>query len=720
MTLGRAAARRSWVFLVVPLVLAVLAAVAASGIHDRLSYGGIIAQDAESNRAAVAVRERIGRGGADVVAIYRNPHHTVDEPMFRRAVEDSLASAPKRTVVSTMTYWSRDLPPLVSKDHHATAVAIMLAGADDTSRVASYHRLRPALRAEGFDIEYAGPVAVVDGVAERTLADVRRAELIAFPLVLALLLLIFRSLVAALLPVVIGGLSIGITLGVLVLLSGTVEISFITVSLVTSLGLALGVDAALFVVGRFREELAGRHSVPDAVTATCATAGRTVFLSGATMTGIALGFLLFPVGVMQACGVGAAVVIAVSAVLSVTALPAALALLGPRVNAGRLRRPRRKDTVPAEGPWAGLARAVMARPGHYVIGTLLALLALTAPFAHITLGFPDQRTLPADAPARLASDALRHDFALGGLDTVQVMVTVPQRLDTRDGQRTLTAWAGELVHLPGTGAGLIAATSQHSAVIYLSHNGSAEDPATRALVRHIRALPPPDGGQVLVGGLSAMAQDTLQLLGRRLPWVLLYIAVFTYVLLLTTLRSVVLPAKALLVNALSLGASFGALVWIFQDGHLTWLVGASRTGYIDVAQPVIMLILLIGLSMDYEFFLLSRIREQYDATGDNTAAVATGLQQSAPVFTSAAAVVMAVSAAFTTSGVTMVKELCVGMFIAIALDATLIRALLVPATMRLLGRANWWLPGAKHRQWGGQEAPAPLKRPASARQSSNP
>ncbi|MER6046596.1 MMPL family transporter [Streptomyces sp. NPDC001793] len=678
-------------------MLAALAAVAASGIHDRLSYGGLIARDAESNRAAVAVRERIGRGGADVIAIYRSPHHTVEEPVFRQAVEHSLASAPKGTVVSTMTYWSRDLPPLVSKDHHATAVTIMLAGADDTSRVASYHRLRPALRAEGFDIEYAGPVAVVDGVAERALADVRRAELVAFPLVLALLLLVFRSLVAALLPVVIGGLSIGITLGILVLLSGTVEISFITVSLVTSLGLALGVDAALFVVGRFREELTHRGSVPDAVAATCATAGRTVFLSGTTMSGIALGLLLFPIGVLRAFGVGAAVVIALSAVLSVTALPAALALLGPRVNAGRIRRPRRKDTAPAEGPWARLARAVMARPGHYVIGVLLALLAMTAPFAHITLGFPDQRTLPADAPARLASDALGRDFALGGLDAVQVVVTVPQNLETHGGQQTLTAWVGELVRLPGTGAALIAATSEHSAVVYLTHNSSAEDPATRTLVRRIRALSPPDGGQALVGGLSAMAEDSLQLLAQRLPWVLLAIAVFTYALLLTALRSVVLPAKALVVNALSLGASFGALVWMFQDGHLTWLVSGERIGYVDVAQPVIMLILLIGLSMDYEFFLLSRIREQYDATGDNTVAVAVGLQRSAPVITAAAAVVLVVSAVFATSSVNMVKELCVGMFIAIALDATLVRALLVPATMRLLGRANWWLPGAEQR-----------------------
>ncbi|UJB44810.1 MMPL family transporter [Streptomyces sp. A1-5] len=695
MTLGRAATRRRWVFLVVPLVLAALAAVAASDIHDRLSYGGFIARDAESNRAAIAVRERIGRGGADVIAIYRNPRHTVGETVFRRAVEGSLASVPKGTIVSTMSYWSRELPLLASKDRHATAVLIMLAGADDTSRTASYHRLRPALRAAGFRIQYTGPIALVDGVAERGLADVNRARLIALPLVFALLLLIFRNLLAALLPVVIGGLSISITLGVLVLLNDVVEISAITLSLVTALGLALGVDAALFVVGRFREELAGRDSVSDAVSTACATAGRTVFFSGATMSGIALGFLLFPVGILRSIGVAAAIVITVSAVLSVTALPAALALLGPRLIARRLRPPRWKRAAGGEGPWARLAGAVMARPGHYTIGVLLTLLVLTAPFAHITLGFPDQRTLPADAPARLASEALQRDFALGGLDAVQVVVTVPHRLDTRTGQRTLTAWGNELIHLPGAGAGLIAATSQHSAVIYLTHDGSAEDPATRTLVQRIRALHPPDGGQVLVGGLSAMAQDTLQMLGRRLPWVLLSIAAFTYVLLLTTLRSVVLPAKALLVNALSIGASFGALVWIFQDGHLTWLVGAGRTGYIDVTQPVTMLILLIGLSTDYELLLLSRIREQYDATGDNAVAVSTGLQRSAPMITASAAVVLVVSAIFTTNGVILVKELSMGVFIAVALDASLVRALLVPAVMRMLGRANWWLPGTR-------------------------
>ncbi|MER6047765.1 MMPL family transporter [Streptomyces sp. NPDC001793] len=693
--LGRAATRRRWAFLVVPLVLAALAAAVASDIQERLSYGGFIARDAESNRAAMAIRDRIGRGGADVIAIYRNAHHTVEEPMFRRAVEHSLATAPKGTIVSTMTYWSRDLPLLASKDHHATAVLIMLAGSDDTSRTASYHQLRPALRAEGFRIQYTGPVAVVDGVAERALTDLNRARLIALPLVFALLLLIFRSLVAALLPVVIGGLSISITLGVLVLLNDVVEISAITLSLVTALGLALGVDAALFVVGRFREELAGRAGVPDAVTTACATAGRTVFLSGATMSGIALGFLLFPIGILRSIGVAAAIVITVSATLSVTALPAALALVGSRLTTRRLRTPRRRRADPAEGPWAGLARAVMARPGHYTIGVLLTLLVMTAPFAHITLGFPDQRTLPADAPARLASDALQHDFALGGLDAVQVVVSVPHRLDTPTGQRTLRAWGEELIRLPGTGAGLIAATSQHSAVIYLTHDSSAEDPVTRTLVQRIRALPPPDGGEVLVGGLSAMAQDTLQMLGRRLPWVLFSIAAFTYVLLLTALRSVVLPAKALLVNALSIGASFGALVWIFQDGHLTWLVGAGRTGYIDVTQPVTMLILLIGLSTDYELLLLSRIREQYDATGDNAVAVATGLQRSAPIITASAAVVLVVSAIFTTNGVILVKELCVGVFIAVAVDAGLVRALLVPAAMRMLGRANWWLPGTR-------------------------
>ncbi|UQA90639.1 MMPL family transporter [Streptomyces halobius] len=692
--LGRAAARHKWGYLLVPLLLAGLALTAAAGIGDRLSYGGLIAADAESNRAAVTVRDQIGQGGADTVVIYRHPRHTVDEPAFRRGVEQSLSAVPDETVVSTMTYWSRKLPVLVSRDRHATAVAVLLTGSDDTQRVDSFHRLRATLRADGFQIQYAGPVALLDETAQRSLADVRRAELIAFPVVFLLLLLIFRTLVAALLPVVIGGLSIGITLGFLGLLRGAVEISFITVSLVTALGLALGVDAALFVVGRFREELTRKDSVPDAVTATCATAGRTVFLSGLTMSGIAAGFLFFPLGLVRSVGLGATAVIAVSAMLSITALPAALAVLGHRVNAGRLPWPRRRTNAPAGDGWAKLARTVMARPGHYLGGVLMVLLVLTAPFWHITVSFPDQRTLPVDASARVATDSLRTDFALSGLEATQVVVTVPGRLDTPAGQEVLTAWAKKLVRSPGANAGFIAATSRHSAVVYVAHAGNAGDPAMRDLVRHIRAMPPPPGGEVLVGGLPAMAVDTLDLLYDRLPWVLLYITVFTYLVLLVALRSVVLPAKALVVNALSLGASFGALVWIFQDGHLLWLVGGTRTGYIDVAQPVVMLLMLIALSMDYEFFLLSRIREQYDLSRDNTAAVALGLQRSGPVITAAALVVLVVSAIFAGSGVMTVKQLCVGMFIAIAVDATLIRALLVPAVMRLLGQANWWLPGA--------------------------
>ncbi|UQA91404.1 MMPL family transporter [Streptomyces halobius] len=694
--LGRIVARRAWAVVLVSLTVAGVALFAASGVGDRLSYGGFIPSDAESNRAAVAVRERIGRGGADVVVLYRHQRRTVDDPAFRRAVEESLSAVPAGAGVSTMTYWSRELPLLVSRDRHATAVAVMLAGSDDTQRAHSYQRFRSALRADGYQLQYAGPTALVDEVSQRGLSDLEKAKFIGFPAVLLLLVMVFRSPVAAVLPVVIGGLSIGITLGCLVLLRDVVETSFTTLIAVTTLGLALDVDAALFVVGRFREELARRATVPDAVETTCATAGRTVFLSGVTMCGIAGGVFFFPIDALRAFGVGAALVIAVSVVLNVTALPAALFLLGHRINSMRVPWSRPGEAR-AGGGWARLARSVMNRPGHYLVGVLLVLAALTAPFFHIVLGVPDQRALPADASARMATDSLQHDFPVNGLNAIQVAVTVPERLDTPAGQRSLTAWASRVVALPDIGGGLIAAKSQHSAVVYFDSSGNLDAAGTRALVRDIRALPPPGKGkgEVLVGGVAAMALDTLEMLNRRLPWALLYITAFTFVFLLVALRSIVLPLKALVIGALSMSASFGALVWIFQDGHLLWLVNGSRTGYVDVVQPIVLLLLLAGVSMDYEFFLLSRIREHYDASGDNTAAVAQGLQQSGPVVSVAALVVLVVSAIFASNGVTTVKQVCVGMFIAIALEATLIRALLVPAVMRLLGRANWWLPGAR-------------------------
>ncbi|MEK2479450.1 MMPL family transporter [Streptomyces noursei] len=688
--LGAAVTRRAWWFVATPLLLAALIAAVGLTTPATFSHGGFFPSGAESSRAATAVRDTIGRGTADVLVIYRNPTLTVADPAFRRGVEHSLATAPPGTVTASLTYWTSDIPTMVSTDRHAAIAAVMLAGADDNQRARSLHRLRDGLRADGFQLAYAGPTPVIEEVVQRSLAQGARSELIAFPVVFLLLLLLFRSLVAALLPVLIGGLSASLTLLGLRMATHTTGISVLALNLVLAVGLALGVDASLLLVARFRAVLDQHGDVPYAVATTVASAGRTVFCSGLAMCGIAVGFLFFPLAMLRSVGLGAVLVIGISTTLAVTLLPALLALLGYRINALRLPWPRRRRP-PVDG-WAQIARMVMAHPLRYLIGVSTCLLLLAAPFTHSNFAFPDHHELPEHAPARTATDALRTDFNFNGLDTIQVVVTFANPIDTAQSEQALYAYTRRLTAAPGVQGAMVAARAHTAAVIYLAHGGGAEDSASRDLVHRIRTLPPPQGGQRLVGGLSAMATDTLDTISRRLPWALTYIALYIFTVLLITLRSLLLPLKALVLNALSLTASFGTLTWMFQDGHLAWLAGATRTGYVDVNVPVSLLLVLIALSMDYELFLLCSIREEYDAHGDNTTAVATGLQRTGPVITAAALVVILVSAIFATNDVIVAKQVCVGMLLAMLIDATAIRALLVPAIMRLLGRANWWYP----------------------------
>lgn len=695
--LGRIVAAHRWVFATAAVAVLVCASVVGVLVPERWSAGGFLNADAESVRAAQVVRDRIGQGSADVVVLYRRSDLVVTDQRFQRAVEDSLSAAPADTIAAALTYWSRQLPLLASTDLHATAVPIMLVGADDTARTESFRRLREGLRADRFTLTYAGPIALVDEALTRTKQDMLRAELIVAPAVLLLLVLIFRSVLAAVLPLLVGGLSVGATLAVMRLLSQLTEVPLLVLNAVMAIGFALAVDAALLVVMRFREERPRRQTVSEAVAATVATAGRTVCCSGLTLCAICLAFLFFPLPIARSLGVAALFVVGLGAALSVTLLPAALAILGHRLDALSLPRHRPHGQVSAgQGGWAAVARMVMARPVRYLVGVAACLIVLAVPFGHTTFGVPDQRELPAGSPGRQAMESLSSDFAFGGFDAIQVVTTFAAPINSPQGAQQLRDWSQTLVRVPGVRAGFIAAQHDRSAVIYLAFHAPPEDPATREVVQAIRGLPPPVGGEVLVSGLAAMAVDTFDLLGARLPAALLYVALIVFGLLAVILRSVLLPIKALMVNVLSLGASFGALTWLFQDGHLSWLVGATPTGYINVLVPTVMLLVLVGVSMDYELFLLCRIREHYDATGDNTTAVAAGLQRSGPVISAAALVLLVVTAIFAISAdLILVKQLCLGTFLAVALDATAVRALLVPAIMRLLGRANWWLPWAR-------------------------
>ncbi|MCT2581761.1 MMPL family transporter [Actinophytocola gossypii] len=690
--LGALVVRHRWGTLAITLAVAALAGIIGVGGLDRFGHGGELQRDAESARAADAIREHLGDGGADVLVTYRSPVLSVTEPAFRAAVDRSLAAAPAGLVTGTLRSWADGLPTLNAVDGRATVVAVMLAGADDTERTNSYRMLRAQLRSEGLAVSFSGPVPIRDALVTEAQDTLLRLELLALPAVFALLVLLFRSLVAALLPVLVGALTLAVAFALLRPLAGVMDISVLAVNALTVLCLALAVDSALFVVARFREELARRDDVDQAVVATVASAGRTCLFSGLTIGVTALSLVLFPTGLTRSIGLCTAIAMGVGTVLSLTALPASLAVLGRRVDLLRVPAPRWLRPGSAHRFWGRVGRAVIAEPVAYLVATVVLLVLLTLPFLHVTLGFPDQRSLPAGDPARVATEEQRADFAFPALDLVQVVTEFGDPAGTPARAAATRDWTGRLLGTPGARWVVTAEESGHHAVFYV-YAGAAESPATLDLVRDIRALPPPPGGSVLVGGASAMAVDVLDALSRWLPWVLACIAVAAFASFALMLRSVVLPLKALVVTALPLGASFGVLTWIFQDGNLTWLVGAAPTGYLDVFQPFLLLVILVGLSLDYEFFLLARIREEYDRTGETDTAIVNGLRLSAPVFTGAALVVLVVAAVIATSEVMFVKQLCVGIFVAVAVDATVVRAVLVPASVRLLGAANWWWPG---------------------------
>ena len=499
------------------------------------------------------------------------------------------------------------------------------------------------------------------------------------------------------------------------------EVSIFSINVITLIGLGLAIDYALFVVSRFREELAKypgteREHVNAAITTTMATAGRTVLFSGLIVAASLASLLIFPQSFLRSMGYGGVAAVLVAMLAALTLLPALLAVLGPRIEAGRMpwRRGLRAkekarlagagadltgvDLSATHGGWARLAHSVMRRPVAYVVVIAVALIALGTPFLSAKWGSIDERVLPIDAPSRVAADLGTREFG-GRTASANIVVEGAS-------QSQLDAYIGRL----GTVSGVQSARlidqavarpsgSGAASLVQVSWLGNSQAEKSQQLVRDLRTVDPGTGVSALVGGFSAGAVDLVDSIGARLPWMGLVVTAIMLVLLFVAFGSVVLPVKAVVMNALSLSASFGVVTWIFQEGHLSGPLGFTPTGYLDVTQPILMLAIIFGLSMDYEVFLLSRIREEWDRTGDNTTSVANGLQRSGRIITSAALLLAVVIGGFATSGIVLMKMIGVGMLVAVLIDATVVRALLVPATMRLLGTVNWWAPGPLRRWW---------------------
>ena len=707
-------------------VLVLLSLPLAPRVAGILKVGGFANDDAESSRALVTLEQNLGFRPTSLSIIYSSQAWTVDDPRFLAAVQDSLRDVRQVPEVAEVASFTTN-PRQVAADRHTAYVLLNLSTPPEGSQQilpTIEGKIRPVPAAMDRIIA-GGPVFYAD-IETTSSRDLQRGEIIAFPLALIALVLVFGSLAAAVTPMVIGGFSVIAILASIFLLGHVTDLSIFVLNLATMLGLGLAVDYALFITSRFREELALRP-LEDAVAVTVATAGRAIFFSGLTVLIGLAGLTIFPFMFLRSVGFAGVIVVFFSVLAALTLLPALLSLLGERINALTIIRYRTRRPDEHGGAWHRLALAVMARPWRFFIPTLALLLLIGSPFLNVRLSSPDASILPQSVPSRQGYDLLVEKFGAAELEPLALAVKAPNgsmiydpaniaalydlthalqndpRVARVDSLTTLDPQLGraqyELIYsnpdrIIDPYAALLAprlARGDTTLVSVVLKNSSVST-ESKSLVTDLRATTPPGGLTYQITGTTAGVVDVVDTMYADFPKALLGVVLVTYLILLVLLRSVILPLKAILMNALSLIASYGALVWVFQEGHLSRFLGFAPLGFVEATLPIIMFCTLFGISMDYEVFLLTRIREAWTESGDNTRAVATGLERSGRIITSAALIVVVVAGSFVSADIVLIKAFGLGVALAVFLDATIVRALLVPATMRLLGHWNWYLP----------------------------
>ena len=724
--LGTAVARFRWPVLGAALASMILAGLAAGGVTDRLAAGAFDDSGDDARRAKQILEQTFRSGEPNLVLLATVPAGTVDDPgavEAGRALTTELAA--QADVVEVASYWTTGLTPLRSTDSRKALVVARITGDDKTIERRAGEIARTFTRSEG-DVRVAvgGSAEVFREINERSDEDLIRAEMVAGPITLVLLVIILGGVVVGLIPLLVGAFTVLGTLLILYVLGGITDVSVFALNLTTALGLGLAIDYSLFILSRFREELAAGAPVPDAVRRAVGTAGKTVVVSGVAVAGSLAALLVFDQMFLRSIAYAGIAVVVCATIASVVVLPALLAVLGHRVNALSVRR----HALTGEGrEWHRIALTVMRFPVPFAAAAVMLLLLLGAPFLNITFGDTDDRALPATSAARQVSEEIRVGFASRELDAIAVVAATVGDPDAQ--ARRIGDYAAQLSGLAGVGrvdtiTGSYVAGSKVRELGDLAQRYAADgaiwfqvvpavepvSPEGEALVRRLRAASSPF--PVMMTGPSVELVDGKAAITERLPLAGTLIAASTFVVLLVVFGSLLVPIKALVLNVLSLTAAFGVLVWGFQEGNLAGLLGFTATGTTEISIPVLLFFLAFGLSMDYEVFLLSRIKEEYDRTGDNVTSVALGLQRSGPVITAAATLIAVVFAGLATSSVTVVKLLGVGLAVAIVMDATIVRAILVPSFMRLAGTANWWAPGPVrrlHRKLGiHAEPPSPV------------
>jgi len=786
--LGRWCAGHPWPVVIVWAILFAVSAPALLHLAGVLKVGGFSNDTTESARARAELQTRLGYSANELLVVVSSPTLRPNDDTFINQVHSALADVAKEPEIRQVV-WHTDNFRQVGRDGH-TAYELLVLDPSVDAGPAIVAAVQARLHPTSLHVLLGGAAAFYSDIEAVSSDDLHRAELIAFPFAAIALVLVFRSLVAALVPVVVGGVGVTVATALIFLLAHVTDMSIFVMNVATMIGLGLGVDYSLFITSRFREELATgyqeinrdsqqpvgvnchpersegplagqasrlaglrsadatpgvlrcaqddyagapglqvapsaipREAVRAAIVRTAGTAGRSVCFSGLTVCLGLLALLGFDFMLLRSVGIGGCLVVVCTVLAALTLLPALLSLLGPRIDAFQVLPKSRGVTL----FWDRLARVVMRRPLAIGVPALALLLLLGAPFLHVRLSSPDASILPKSVPSRKAFDVLNAQFATGDTAPIMVAIRVPgealdsanldklfdfthaiardQRVARIDSIVTIdpriTKAQYHLLYADPTripdywAATLLSSTVKGDTVlVQVDSKYPSTSPESQGLVQSIRQMSLGSGASILVDGEAAEIHDVVQQLYHDFPRALLFIVLTTYSVLFFLFRSVVLPLKAIMMNTLSIVASYGALVFVFQDGHLSGLLGFSPLGYVEATLPILMFCTLFGLSMDYEVFLLSRIKEAYEASGDNQSSVAEGMRRSGRIITSAALIVILVSSSFMAAGIILIKALGLGVALAVLLDATVVRALLVPATMRLLGRWNWWLPTA--------------------------
>ncbi|GAA1890394.1 MMPL family transporter [Streptomyces durmitorensis] len=700
------AIRRSRLILVVAVAAMALMGALGAGAFGKLLGGGYDDPASQSTRAGEVIDEKFG-GETNLVLLVRASEGRIDDPAARQSAKALVADLRKeKHLENVVSYWDTASPDLRSKDGREAMVLAHVRG-DDLERDENAKGVIDTYTGpyEGaLSVEAGGGAAVTSEMGTQSGKDLFLAEAIAVPLTLVLLLLVFGSLVAALLPLVIGLVAIAGTFAELFVLGSVTDVSVFAINLTTALGLGLGIDYALLMVSRFREQLATGASVEDAVRRTVSTAGRTVAFSAATVAAALAALLVFPQYFLRSFGYAGVGVVAIAAISTLFVMPALFVVLGHRVNSGRLPWAKRERPASRAPLWGRLAGTVMRRPALTALPVLAVLLLAASPLLGITFGTPDDRVLPEDAESRQVSSVLQEKF--NGNDDAALHVAIDKPL----GKAPLETYAAELSGLKHV---VRVETSQG---IYAEGHSEAGAPGNKALgrpdaqqitvvsalvpksdeaqslVTEVRAVSPPAGADPLVGGVDAELVDSKDSIGSRLPIAVALVALTTFLLLFLFTGSIVQPLRALLLNMISLGATLGVMTWIFQDGNLSSLLGFTAQP-MEVSMTVLMFCIAFGLSMDYEVFVTSRIKELHDLGEDNESAVTNGLGHTGRIVTAAACLLAVSFFAFGTAKLSFMQMFGLGSGLAILIDAVAVRGILVPAAMRLLGRSAWYAPG---------------------------